>query len=85
MQRFRRLFALLFILSLFVGAIHETNHTHHIGELCDVCVLVHAPGLLNDTPVTVYIEHYYTPFLTASITLAFAHCIPTRSRSPPTS
>lgn len=83
MQRFRRLFALLFILSLFAGAIHITSHTHDIGEPCDVCVLVHAPGLLAHTPAIVFIEHCYTPFITARITPSCAHYIPTRSRSPP--
>lgn len=83
MQRFRRLFALLFILSLFAGAVHEASHHHHVGELCEVCVLVHAPGLFTDNPIVVFIEHNYTPFITACITLPFAHFIPTRSRSPP--
>lgn len=83
MRRFRRLFALLFILSLFVGAIHEASHTHHIGELCEVCILAHAPGLLTHSPGLVSIEQYHIPFLTADATLPFAHYIPTRSRSPP--
>lgn len=85
MRRFRRLFALLFILSLFAGAFHEARHNHHLGELCEVCVLAHAPGLLTHTPVFVSIEQCHLPFLTADVTLPFAHYIPTRSRSPPIS
>ena len=85
MRRFRRLFALLFILSLFAGAIHEINHIHDMGEPCVVCVLVHAPGLLTHTQALASIEQYHTPFLVADIRLSFANYIPTRSRSPPIS
>lgn len=83
MQQFRRLFALMFILSLFVGVIHEVTHSYSDSETCQICVLAHSPGLLGDLPVVVFIEQYYTPFLTASIMLPFTHYIPTRSRSPP--
>lgn len=85
MQRFRRLFAFLFILSIFVGVIHEVNHSYADGETCQICIIAHSPGLLSDIPVVVFIEQYYIPYLTASIVLPFTHYIPTRSRSPPIS
>lgn len=83
MQRFRRLFALLFILSLFVGAIHESSHTHHNVDACEVCVLAHTPALFGDLPALMIIDQYYTPFVTAPILLPAALSILTRSRSPP--
>ena len=85
MQRFRRLFALLFILSLFVGVIHENSHAHHNGDTCEVCVLSHTPGLLGDTPALVFIDQIYEPFTISHITFLTAPSIPTRSRSPPLS
>lgn len=83
MRRFRRLFALLFILSLFIGALHQASHDHHSGELCEVCVLSHGPALLNDTPALVLIEPCNTPFIVTDITLPTPHTLSARSRSPP--
>jgi len=83
MRRLRRFFALLFILSLFVGAVHEGSHVHHNGDTCEVCVLSHAPGLLGETPTLVYIDQIYEPFTISHLTLPTAPSIPTRSRSPP--
>ena len=85
MQRFRRLFALLFILSIFVGVVHEVNHDHHDGETCEICVLIHSPGLLGEIPTIVSIEQFHTTFIIAYIALPLAPFIPTCSRSPPIS
>ncbi|MDP1784247.1 MAG: hypothetical protein Q8K81_02350 [Sulfuricurvum sp.] len=83
MQRFRRLFALLFILSLFSSVVHEASHAHHYGELCEVCVLSHAPALLGNTATVSLIDPYYEPFAVAHINLSPARSILNRSRSPP--
>lgn len=83
MQQFRRLFAFLFILSFFVGIIHEVNHNYSDGETCSICIIAHSPGLLDNTPALVFIDHYYTPFMAANSTFSFAHYTPIRSRSPP--
>lgn len=83
MQRFRRLFALLFILSLFSGVAHEASHAHHYGEVCEVCLLAHAPALLGDTSTVPLLDPYYEPFAVAPINLSPAHSILSRSRSPP--
>ena len=83
MQRFRRLFTLLFILSIFVGVVHEVNHDHHDGKTCEICVLIHSPGLLDEIPTIASIEQFYTPFLSAHIALSFVPFILTCSRSPP--
>ncbi|MDP3265589.1 MAG: hypothetical protein Q8M39_02045 [Sulfuricurvum sp.] len=85
MKKFRRLFAMLFILSIFAGAIHESSHTHHKGEVCEVCVLVHAPGLLNDASSLVFIEVYHIAFVIPYIAYPTLCSIQTRSRSPPIS
>lgn len=83
MRRFRRLFVLLFILSLFAGAIHQANHIHHGGELCEVCVLSHSPALLNDSITLASIESIHTPFISPMVTAPKRYAHPTRSRSPP--
>lgn len=83
MQKFRRLFVLLFILSIFVGVVHEASHNHYDGEMCEVCVLSHSPGLLNDASALVFIEPYHIPFVIPYIAYPTLHSIQTRSRSPP--
>lgn len=83
MRRFRRLFALLFILSVFVGVAHELSHTHHHGDVCEVCVLAHAPALLGDTPPLALIDRSYEPFASLRIVQPTAPAILYRSRSPP--
>lgn len=85
MQKFRRLFVLLFILSIFVGVVHEASHNHYNGEMCEVCVLAHSPGLLNDASDLLFIEAYYTAFIVPSIAYPDLHTLQARSRSPPIS
>jgi hypothetical protein len=85
MQRFRRFFALLFILSLFVGVVHELSHAHHHGDVCEVCVLAHTPALLSDTPALVSLEQSYEPFASPQTSRPIASVIANRSRSPPLS
>jgi hypothetical protein len=85
MKRFRRFFALLFILSLFMGVIHEISHVHHQGDVCEICVLSHAPGLLGDTSILLFIDQIYEPFIIFHLTLPAAPSILTRSRAPPLS
>jgi hypothetical protein len=82
MQRFKRFFALLFILSVVVGVVHELNHTHQ-GDVCEVCVLSHAPALLGETFALAPIEYTFEPFEFFSIANPIAKSIILRSRSPP--
>lgn len=84
MQKFRRLFTLLFILSLFMGVVHELNHSHHQGEVCEVCVLSHSPALLDEPFSLASINCIFEPFQFSSIVNSTAQNIIIRSRSPPT-
>jgi hypothetical protein len=82
-KRFKRIFAFLFILSLFVGVAHELSHTHHDGEICEICVFAHAPALFADlsTPPSIsHIANQFDPFFVAHGT---SPKISLRSRSPP--
>jgi len=83
MRQFRRLFALLFILSLFVGVVHQLNHDHPNGESCEICVLSHAPALLGDAVTVAPIDHYYEKFSFTDGSHPVAASILTRNRSPP--
>lgn len=83
MRRFRRFFALLFILSLFVGVAHEVSHVHHHGDVCEVCVLAHSPALLSDTPALALVDLSYEPFRVPPVSRPLTLSILNRSRSPP--
>ncbi len=83
MQKLRRLFALLFILSLFVGVVHELSHSHHNGEPCEVCVLSHAPALLEDAVTVTSPDHDYEKFTFNNVSYPVSLSIQTRNRSPP--
>lgn len=83
MRRFRKLFALLFILSLFITALHQASHDHHAHEVCEVCILAHSPALLTDTSPAITIESIHFPYNNPSIALPVRHTFPARSRSPP--
>lgn len=83
MRRFRRYFALLFILSLFVGVAHEMSHAHHQGDVCEVCVLAHSPALLGDASPLALVVQTYEPFAAPAASQPFKLSIPGRSRSPP--
>lgn len=85
MRRFRRFFALLFILSLFAGVVHELSHAHHHGDVCEVCLLAHTPALVSDAPALVSLEQSYEPFASPKVSRPIASAIIDRSRSPPLS
>lgn len=92
MRRFRRFFALLFILSTFIGAMHEVIHHHHhfidapsdddgcpIYQLTQVIAVAAAPFQLPKI-IPVY-EPYRAMYLPTPAYLS----ILLRSRSPPLS
>lgn len=85
MRRFRRVFALLFVLSVLVGVAHEMSHAHHSGDVCEVCLLAHSPALVEDTPAIALIDRYFEPFAAPHIAYPAALPVPGRSRSPPLS
>ncbi|MCX6074491.1 MAG: hypothetical protein NTY39_09245 [Campylobacterales bacterium] len=84
MKRFRRLFALLFILSLFVGVVHQLSHAHH-DDSCEVCLLSHSSALANEPIVLSTVTSTFEPFACAPFTQPAPLAILTRSRSPPLS
>jgi len=82
-KRFQRVFALLFIFSLFVGIAHELSHTHYDGEPCEVCIFSHVPALLVDlptpTPIAPLAQQFDVMFLSQGLLTIISH----KSRSPP--
>jgi len=82
-KRFKRVFAFLFILSLFVGVAHELSHTHHDGEICEICVFAHAPALFADLPTPTSITHTTQRFDPFFVAHGVSPKISLRSRSPP--
>lgn len=83
MRRFRRLFAFIFILSIFAGIAHELSHAHHEGDFCEVCVLAHAPALIDDAPILPLITQTFEPFSSPQLPHPIALVIQSRNRSPP--
>ncbi|MDQ7044130.1 MAG: hypothetical protein Q9M34_11465 [Sulfurimonas sp.] len=75
----------LFILSIFVGVFHELTIEHDFDEKCEVCLIVHAPALLLDTPLIVSIELYFEEYLSPKIALFNQTKNSIRNRSPPLS
>lgn len=85
MKRFRRLFALLFILSLFVGVVHQLSHDHQNSDSCEVCLLAHSPALTNESIILSTVTSTFVPFASAPFTQPSPLIILTRNRSPPLS
>jgi hypothetical protein len=85
MRRLKRFFALLFILFVFVGAVHEIDHSYHQDSVCEVCLFAHSPLLANDTFGLPKIECAYVVFNPITTSLHFVSTIHTQSRSPPLS
>lgn len=85
MRRFRRLFAFLFILSIFVGVVHQLSHAHHNGDSCEVCLLAHSPALVDESVVLSHVVSTFEPFASPQFTQLAPLAILTRSRSPPLS
>jgi len=83
MRRIRRLFALVFILSLFVGVVHEITHTHHAGEVCEVCLLVHSLALVEDAIVLSPVGLIFDTFDSPKGISPNQYTLLTRNRSPP--
>lgn len=83
MRRFRRFFALLFILSLFVGVFHEIDHEHSKGDTCEVCLFAHSPLILSDTVELPKVDGAVIVFDARIPPLRFVSTIPAQSRSPP--
>lgn len=83
MKQFQKIFAFLFIISIFVGVLHQLEHNHPDDGTCEICALAHAPALLNDivTIPTIYI--YFEPFYTSFTTASYLVTISLKSRSPP--
>lgn len=82
MHSFRRFFALLFILSIFVTAAHELSHDKH-DESCEICLLAHAPVLPGHSNIAVVIESCYEPFALSPLSVPLQSCVSFRNRSPP--
>ena len=83
MRKIKRLLALIYFLSIFMGIAHEISHVHHLGEDCSVCVLSHTPAVAVDTPVSIAIEQSYIEFISLLQSKVKPCLIQARSRAPP--
>lgn len=84
MRNFRKWFTLLFVLSIFLTVAHELSHDHLHDESCEICLLSHAPALL-DVPLVVTIDPVYASFPAPDLSRPLSTSCVYRSRSPPLS
>ncbi len=85
MRCFKQLFTFLFILSIFVGVLHELDPNHVHDETCEICLISHAPALLSDAVVISSIHTYFEAFYASFVTTSYQAKISLKSRSPPLS
>jgi len=89
MRRFRRFFAILFVASTLLGALHEVIHHHdmdsHIQESCPLYLLSQTTVLPTETYQLQKIVLVYEPFTPLKLPNAIQTDISLRSRSPPLS
>jgi len=89
MRQFRRFFALLFVASIFLGALHEVIHHHdmdtHVEESCPLYLLTQTTVLPTETYQLQKIALVYEPFSPPNLSHAIQTNISLRSRSPPLS
>ncbi|MDD2828880.1 MAG: hypothetical protein PHW18_04830 [Sulfuricurvum sp.] len=91
MRRFRRYFALLFIVATLISALHEIIHDHHHefghdnDESCALYLYAHTPTMMNAEVNLPTLNTVFEPFLLHAPPYVLAITIPTHSRSPPLS
>jgi len=83
MKQFQKLFALLFIISIFIGVVHQLEHDHPDDGTCEICILAHAPALLNDTVTLPFVYRYFEPFEVSFTNISYLLDISLKNRSPP--
>jgi hypothetical protein len=83
MRKIKRLLALIYFLSIFMGVAHEISHVHHLDDNCSVCVLSHTPAVGVDAPSLISIDKTYAEFISLPQNKAQPCLIQARSRAPP--
>ncbi|MBN2870712.1 MAG: hypothetical protein JXK04_07135 [Campylobacterales bacterium] len=83
MRRFRKWFALLFVLSIFVTVAHELSHDHLHDETCEICLLSHTPVPLDVPLSALSINPVYDVFPIPDFCHSLGASQSCRSRSPP--
>jgi hypothetical protein len=85
MKYFKQFFTFLFIVSIFVGVVHELFPDHHHDDTCEICLVAHTPALLNDAVALPSITTYFEPFYATFSPISYKLDISLKSRSPPLS
>lgn len=83
MRKIKRLLALIYFLSIFMGVAHEISHVHHLGDNCSVCIVSHTPAVGVDTPSLISIDRTYAEFISKPQSKIQPYFIQARSRAPP--
>ncbi len=89
MQRFKRFFAAVFIVSSLLGALHEVIHDHvhdadgHYEQSCPLYLLSHVLAVPNEPITLAAISLSYEPFIAQSNSVSWAFPTVLRTRAPP--
>jgi hypothetical protein len=89
MRRFKRFFAVLFVASTLLGALHEVIHDHvhdmegHYEHSCPLYLLTQTPAVPNEPFILAAVDFSYEPFIALNDTVSSPRAITLRTRSPP--
>ena len=89
MRQFKRFFALLFVVSTLLGALHEMIHHHtydmdnHVEESCPLYLLAQSEVLTTKTYQLPNVDIVYDPFIPHYVSPISTTSISSKSRSPP--
>ncbi|MBN2870999.1 MAG: hypothetical protein JXK04_08610 [Campylobacterales bacterium] len=89
MRRFRRFFAVLFVASTLLGALHEVLHDHrqdmegHYEHSCPLYLLTQTPAVPTEPFTLTGVERVNETFATADASFPLPRFIALRTRSPP--
>ncbi len=83
MRTMKRLLAIVYILSIFMGIVHEVSHSHHLGENCNVCTLSHTPAVPVDAPSKTVVTQSFAEYIVQPQSEQKPLLLQARSRAPP--
>ncbi|MGD9970948.1 MAG: hypothetical protein AB7S65_10900 [Sulfuricurvum sp.] len=79
----RKWFAWLFILSIFVTAVHELGHDPLHEDSCEICLIAHAPALIDISLPVCFVKHEESSFPFAAYPPRFVSALSYPIRAPP--
>lgn len=89
MRRFQRFFAVLFVASILLGALHEVIHDHlhdtegSYEQSCPLYLLTQIAAVASEPFILAAVDFSYEPFVATDHATSSPRLITLRTRSPP--